>query len=299
MLKYKNKIVIPYLLPAFLLYAVFFIYPAIDALRISLTDWSGFVNKPNFIGLNNFIRISKDGNFGIAVSNSLIIMLLGGGIIFFFVLLFAFLLTNCMKEKSRKFFLNLFYFPNMISAAAIAVVWGFIFDGNFGIVNNFLVSIGLEKLAIPWLGARNSAMSVLLFIALWTYMGFYLILINAGISKIPDSFFEAARVEGANRLKIFFSITLPMIWDVVIIAFSLWFINSLKLFEMIWSLTRGGPANKTHVMGTYIYLNAFGFLETQTFQLGYATACAVVLLAMLMIIVLVFQKTASKDTYEY
>ena len=297
--KHKNRIVIPYLLPAFLLYAVFFIYPAIDALRISLTDWSGFVNKPNYIGFSNFIHIAKDENFGMAISNSFIIMLVGGVIIFFVALLFAFLLSNCVNEKRRKIFLNLFYFPNMISAAAIAVIWGFIFDGNFGIVNSFLVSIGLDKWAIPWLGSRESGMAVLIFIALWTYMGFYLILLNAGISKIPDSFFEAARVEGANRLKIFFTITLPMIWDVIVIAVSLWIINSLKIFEMVWSLTRGGPANQTHVMGTYIYQNAFGFLETQTFQLGYATACAVVLLAVLMLFVLVFRRVARRDTYEF
>lgn len=299
MIKQKNRIVLPYLLPAFLLYIVFFIYPAIDALRISLTDWSGFSAKPNYIGFSNFIKIAKDENFGIAMSNSFIIMLVGGVVIFFFALLFSFLLSNCVGEKTRKFFLNLFYFPNMISAAAIAVVWGFIFDGNFGIVNSFLTSIGLKKWAIAWLGSRTSGMAVLLFISLWTYMGFYLILINAGISKIPDSFFEAARVEGAGRLKIFFKITIPMIWDVLVIAISLWIINSLKMFEMVWSLTRGGPANQTHVMGTYIYQNAFGFLETQTFQLGYATACAVVLLAVLMLFVLLFQKVARRDTYEF
>lgn len=299
MVKHRNKIVIPYLLPAFILYAVFFIYPAFDALRISLTDWSGFVTKPNYIGLRNFIRIAKDENFGMAISNSFIIMIIGGIVIFFTALLFAFLLSNCVSEKRRKIFLNLFYFPNMISAAAIAVIWGFIFDGNFGIVNNLLVSIGLDEWAIPWLGSRESGMAVLIFIALWTYMGFYLILLNAGISKIPESFFEAARVEGANRLKIFFSITLPMIWDVIVIAVSLWIINSLKMFEMVWSLTRGGPANQTHVMGTYIYQNAFGFLETQTFQLGYATACAVVLLVVLMLFVLVFRRVARRDTYEF
>jgi ABC-type sugar transport system permease subunit len=298
-LTHKNKIIIPFLLPAFLLYGFFFIYPALDALRVSLTDWAGYTKKANFIGFKNFIRISKDEIFGIAIQNSFIIMLVGGVLTFFFTFLFAFLLSNCIKEKNRKFFLNLFYFPNMISAAAIAVIWGFIFDGNFGIVNNILIAVGLEKWAIPWFGYRGSAMTVLLFINLWTNMGFYLILINAGISKIPDSFFEAARVEGANRLKIFFFITLPMIWDVAVIAVSLWIINSLKTFELIWSLTKGSPANKTHIIGTYIYFLAFGDIDFQLFMLGYATACAVILLVMLMLVVIVFRKFAEREIYEY
>lgn len=299
MSKEKRRIIILYLLPALLLYAIFFAYPAIDALRISLTDWSGFSAEQTYIGLKNFIRIIKDGSFHIALQNSFLIMLGGGILIFFFAMMFAFLMTNCMSEKCRKFFLNLFYFPNMISSAAIAVVWSFIFDGNFGMVNNFLKTIGLGDLSVSWLGSRETGMAVLLFICLWTYMGFYLILINAGISKIPNTYVEAAKIDGASRLTCFFKITLPMIWDVVVIAVSLWVINSLKMFELIWSLTHGGPANATHVMGTYIYLNAFGYMEMRSFQLGYATACAVVLLIVLMSVVLLFQRLTRRETYEF
>lgn len=299
MKKEKKKIIILYLLPALVLYLVFFIYPAFDALRISLTDWSGFSETPHFIGIKNFLRLAQDESFHIAVTNSLIYMVIGGILVLSVALFFAFLLSNSMKEKNRKWFLNLFYFPNMISAAAIAVIWGFIFDGNFGIVNNLLRKVGLDQWAISWLSSRESGMAVICFIGLWTYMGFYLILLHAGISKIPESFFEAARLEGAGRIRIFFTITLPMIWDVVVIAVSLWIINALKLFEMVWSLTRGGPANSTHVIGTYIYQNAFGYLEIQTFQLGYATACAVILLVILMICVLSFQKLARRDSYEF
>ena len=299
MRKDHKRIIILYLLPAFALYAVFFVYPAFDALRISLTDWSGFIRKPNYIGLKNFIRMTGDETFKIAIGNSLIFMFIGGLIVLTIALLMVFLISNSLSEGKRKIFLNLYYFPNMISAAAIAVIWGFIFDGNFGIINNFLRMVGLNKLAIAWLGSRTSGMGVICFIGLWTYMGFYLILLHAGISKIPDSFFEAARIEGVGRLRIFFLITLPMIWDVLVITVSLWIINSLKLFEMVWSLTRGGPANQTHVMGTYVYQNAFGFLEIQTFQLGYATACAVVMLVMLMTFVLLFQRFARREIYEF
>jgi len=299
MQKGNKGFIIIYLLPAFILYAVFFVYPAFDALRISLTDWTGFTRAPNFIGLSNFIQMSKDQSFHMSVSNSLIFMLVSGVAVFTIALFMAFILSNSMSEGKRKIFLNLFYFPNMISAAAIAVIWAFIFDGNFGIINNFLRAVGLNQWAIAWLGQRTSGMGVISFIGLWTFMGFYLILIHAGISKIPDSFFEAARVEGAGRIRIFFNITLPMIWDVLVIAISLWIINSLKLFEMVWSLTRGGPANQTHVMGTYVYQNAFGFLEIQTFQLGYATACAVGMLILLMTIVVAFRRFARREVYEY
>lgn len=299
MKKQKYKIIIPFLIPAFFLYFLFYLFPTIDALRISFTDWSGFTARPNYIGIKNFQQILKDSSFHIALENTLLLMIVGGILVFFFALLYAYLLNNCISEKSRKFFLNLFYFPLMISPAALGVIWGFVFDGNFGVVNDLLRKIGLSQYAIAWLGARPSAMCVLIFISLWTNMGFYLILINAGIAKIPPSFTEAAKIDGAGRLYIFFKITLPMIWDVLVIAISLWIINSLKTFEIVWSLTRGGPANQTHVVGTYIYLNAFGFMEMRSFQLGYATACAVVLLLVLMLLVLLFRRLARRDTYEF
>ena len=295
--KRRMLFIISFLAPAFLIYLGLFIYPSIDALRISFTEWSGFSASPTFVGIANYRFLISDQVFWIAIGNSLIFMFIGGALVFAIGLLFAFLLTNYSKRKH--FYTNIFYFPNLISFSALTVLGVFIFDGNFGLLNTIWISIGLEDLAIAWLGSRATGMGAITAVGVWFYMGFYLIIINAGIAKIPVSFLEAAMSEGANRVQIFFKITLPLIWDVLTIAISLWMINSLKLFEIVWGMTKGGPSSQTHVVGTYIYQNAFGTAQILSYRLGYASTIAVALVALVLLIIGLFKRLTSHEVYEY
>lgn len=295
--KSKKLFIFSYLAPAFILYIIFFIIPSIDALRISLTNWTGFGTTPNYIGLKNYSFLIKDEIFWTALGNSFIFMFSGGAFVFFFAILYAFLLTNYVRN--RNFFLNIFYFPNLISFSALTILFVFVFDGNFGLINSVLKALSLDQFAIAWLGSRITGMAAITTTGVWFYMGFYLIIINAGISKIPGSFFEAAICEGAGRIRIFFKITLPLIWDVITIAISLWIINSLKLFEIVWGMTKGGPSSQTHVVGTYIYTNAFGTAQLQSFRLGYASTLAVALVFIVLLLMGVFRKISAREIYEY
>lgn len=293
----NTRFICAYLAPAFIMYIIFFIIPSIDALRISLTNWTGFGTLPKYVGLKNYSFLIKDEVFWTALGNSFIFMFAGGVFVFFFAILFAFLLTNYIKRKN--FFLNIFYFPNLISFSALTILFVFVFDGNFGLINSLLRSLSLDQYAIAWLGSRSTGMAAITTTGVWFYMGFYLIILNAGISKIPGSFFEAAVCEGAGRIRIFFKITLPLIWDVITIAISLWMINSLKLFEIVWGMTKGGPSSQTHVVGTYIYMNAFGTAQLQSFRLGYASTLAVALVVIVLLLMGIFRKFSSRETYEY
>lgn len=296
--KGKLSVVIPFLAPAVILYIYFFIVPAIRAFYISLTEWNGFNSKKVFIGLENFRILLNDGNFGIAVGNTFIYMIVGGLLTFGVALLFTFILTQ-RGMKGRKFFPHLYYFPNMVSQAALAVLWAFVFSPNFGLLNNILKSLGLESLIQVWLGSRPTAVASIIVASSWGFMGFYLLLLLAGVDKIPPTYYEAAGIDGASNFRVFRSVTLPLLRDVVIISISLWIINIIKYFEMIWALTKGGPSNATHTLATYMYITSFGIPNVPSFNLGLGTAVGVMMFIIMVVVVGLFRKIFEKEPLEF
>ena len=296
--KGRLKVVIPFLAPAMILYIYFFIVPAIKAFYISLTEWNGFKVNKVYIGLDNFVTLLKDKNFGVATGNTFIIMSAGGLLTFGIALMFTFMLTQ-RGMKGRKFFPNLYYFPNMVSQAALAVLWAFVFSPNFGLLNNLLKAVGLESLEQVWLGSRPIAMASIIAASTWGFIGFYLLLLLAGVDKIPPTYYEAAGVDGANPLTVFTHITLPLLRDVIIISISLWMINIIKYFELIWALTKGGPANATHTLATYMYMTSFGTVNVPSFRLGLGTAIGVIMFILVVIVVGLFRKIFEKEPLEF
>jgi len=295
--KRKGRMVISFLLPAVTMYAVFFVYPAIRALWVSLHDWSGFTRHMTFVGLENFKELFTTDVFWISLGNNAIILFGGGALIFFFAILFTAVLSN-KSIRGRKFFRGLFFFPNLVPAVAIAVLWSFILNERFGLVNSLLRAVGLDSLTRTWLGTRPLAMGSIIVVMTWMYMGYYMVLLLSGVDKIPESFYDAARVEGATRTQMFFKITLPLIWDVLIIAVNLWVIGALKSFELIWAMTQGGPGNATQVISTYMYGMAFGE-RYAVFRMGYGTAIAVVLLFLVMVGSAVIRRLGLREAVEF
>ena len=151
--KVKPWIVATFLLPGLLMYGYFFFIPAIQSFYYSLTEWNGFKAEKVFIGLDNFISLLHDKTFLQALGNTMLFLLLGGVLIFSIALLFTYLITR-PGFRGRKAFSNFFYFPNMISQAALAVLWVFFFNPEFGLLNMVLEAIGLGEWCIPWLGSR-------------------------------------------------------------------------------------------------------------------------------------------------
>ncbi len=295
--KSKIPFILLFLLPAVILYGYFFITPAIRALFISFTEWNGFAQQKNFVGLENFRELMSDKIFRIAFGNTFIYTIIGGILIFSIVLILTYILSRD-GIRGKKIFSNLFFFPNMISVAALAVLWAFVYSPNFGILNNMLKTLGLESLTRVWLGSRGLALPSLTVAFTWSYVGFFLILFLAGVDKIPTTYNEAAKVEGASDITIFFKITLPLLRDVFIIAISLWIITGMKLFELIWAITKGGPAHSTHTIATYMYQTVFGYM-VPVFRLGYGTSMAVILLLLIVFFVIVFRKFSEKEPIEF
>lgn len=285
-----------FLLPGLILYGYFFLIPAIKAFYYSLTEWNGFSAKKTFIGLGNFKALLSDKTFGIALGNTFVFVLAGGVLVFGLAFLFTYLITR-KGFRGKKLFSNYFYFPNMVSQAALAVLWIFVFSSNFGLLDAILTKIGLGELIIPWLGSRFSAMACIIFASSVSFVGFYLILLISAVDRIPESFREAAAIDGATNLQIYFRITIPLMRDVIVISVSLWIINAIKYFELIWAMFRG-MNSATQTLGTYMFSIAFG-VEVPMFKLGYGSAIAVVMFLLVAILAGGFRKIFDRNNLQY
>ncbi|HOK71081.1 MAG TPA: sugar ABC transporter permease, partial [Bacillota bacterium] len=225
--------VIACLVPALVVYVVFFVFPALAALYVSLTDWSGFTPNLEFIGLRNFRELFADEHFWkVVIRNTLGIIFIGGAIIFALAFLFSAILSSGIKSK--RLLRSIVFFPNIINPIGLAVMWSFIYEHDSGLLNNFLRAIGLGGLARTW-AAPDRLFWSLLVALVWIYVGFFVVILMAGFDRIPNDVIESAKIEGANDVRIFFSIKVPMIWDVLTMAIVLWGIMALKEFAFLYS----------------------------------------------------------------
>jgi ABC-type sugar transport system permease subunit len=288
--------------PAFVLYTAFFVWPAIQALRVSMYDWTGFAPKMKYIGLQNFKELWYEGLYWRAVENNFIFMIGVGILMFVFSLLFAAVLSN-RKFAGRRFFKMTLFAPYVVSVVAIAVLWTFIYDPNWGLLNSIISFVGQALTGDPkytagitWLGSRWMAIGSLSAVMVWGGVGFYVILLMAGIDRIPDDLYEAARIDGANERQSFFHITLPLLREVLVIAISVHIIGSLKQFGLVWAMTRG--TNFTHTMETYMYDVAFE-PRTMSFRMGYGTSMTVVLFFMVVLLTFTFNRIMRRAEVEF
>jgi ABC-type sugar transport system permease subunit len=268
----------------------------IRSFYISLTDWNGFTSTKTFIGLKNFIDLFSDATMRIALGNTLFYLLFGGVVVFALAIWFAYLMTK-KGFRGQKAFSNFFYFPNMVSPAALAVLWVFFFNTNFGLLNVILEKLGLGSLIVPWFGSRKSAMACITLASCIAHVGFYLILILSGINRIPPTFLEAASIDGAGRLRCFFKITLPLLRDVLVISVSLWIINAIKYFELIWAMFKG-MTQYTQTLATYMYTVSFG-VQVPIFKLGYGSAISVIMFLIVVVGISVFRKLFDREDLQY
>ncbi|WP_188194484.1 carbohydrate ABC transporter permease [Nonomuraea sp. SYSU D8015] len=261
-----------------ILYLVYVISPYIQAFYIAMTDWRGVTATPRFIGLDNFERLLGDGTFWKAVSHNGALLLLLPLITIVIALFFAFLLNvggpqGVTGIRGSKFYRVVFFFPQVLAVAVVAVLFQQVFrpDGS-GMLNGPLMALGLPP--IGFLSDPDVAFWSVLGVMVWQAVGFYVVLFSAGLASIPRDMFEAAQIDGAGRLSLFFRITLPLLWDTVQVAWVYLGILALDVFAIVWVMTdqHGGPDFSTTVMAAEIYRNAF-----QYFRFGYASALGVVM----------------------
>lgn len=263
-----------------LLFLVFVISPFLQALYYAMTDWSGFTPTMNFIGLANYQKLLGDADFKHSVVNNILLAIVVPLVTIVLALLFASLVTVAGSRggsvsglKGAGFYRVVSFFPYTVPAIVIGIIWAQVYDPSAGILNGLLTSVGLGSFkSFAWLGTVSTAMPASMFVIIWSFVGFYTVLFVAAIKGVPAEIYEAARLDGAGRIRTIWSVTLPLIRDNVQTAYIYLGIAALDAFVYMQALNPfGGPDNSTLVMPQELFNTAFG-----KGQFGYATAMGVV-----------------------
>lgn len=266
-----------FLLPTIIALLIFIIWPIYDSFRLSLFKWNGVDATPAFLGMDNWTRLVQDGIFWRAVRNNFVIVVLS----ILIQLPIGMGLAVLLDTGGRKFriFKILYFLPLLISTVAIGILFKYIYDPYFGILNAFLNGVGLESLAREWLSDPNVALFAVVAVICWQFIPFYMILFLAALGGIPAELREAAYIDGATENRYFWRIAMPLMRGTIVTAITLSLIGSLKYFDLIWVMTEGGPVNATELMATYMYKKAFS-----SFEMGYGAAIASALFIIVMIV---------------
>ncbi|MWV44766.1 ABC transporter permease subunit [Paenibacillus sp. HJL G12] len=282
-----------FLLPTFILFCIFTIYPLIRGLYLSFFDWSGGSETMNFIGFGNYKDLLNDEVIPTAIKNDYFLVFWKVILIMLFATFFAVSLTR-LKLKEYGLYRVIFFFPNIISVAVIGVLWSFIYNPHLGFLNSFLSLFTRHPVETNWLGDSRLAMWSLLPPSVWAGIGFYMLLIIASILGIPSSLYEAASIDGAGQWKQFTKITLPLIWEQFKTSIIHIVITTLNgSFIIVKLMTDGGPDNHTQVLGYYLYQMGF-----KQFHLSYGATIGVLILILSIITTLILQRLLRRDTIE-
>ena len=288
----KNKHPYLFISPAVLLLLVFSIIPILLALSISFTDTDlkGLANwsNINFIGFENYVELFTDAVFLKSIFNTFFYVLIGVPLLIICSLGIAVLL-NYSTDKIFSAFRSVYFMPAITNLVAIAVVWGFLYDKESGLFNYILSFINVDK--IPWLHEPTIAKISLILLAVWKGIGINMIIFLAALKGIPQSYYEAAEIDGANRFQVFKNITLPLLGFATFFVTVTSLIGWLQFFEEPYIMTKGGPLDGTISMALFIYQSGFQFS-----QFGYAAAASVVLFIIIIIFTLIQFKFRKADT---
>lgn len=283
------------------IFLIFVISPFVQAVYYSMTNWTGFSPNMSFIGLQNFVKLFQDPTFLQAMGNNILLAILVPLITLSVALVFASMITvggpssgQVRGLKGSTFYRVVSFFPYVIPAIVIGILWGQIYTPS-GLLNGLLGAVGINTNEFAWLGDERTAMGASIFVIVWGMVGFYMVLFIAAIKGIPAETFEAARIDGAGRTRMIFSITLPLIRDNVQTAYIYLGIMALDAFVYMAALNAsGGPANSTLVMSQYLFRTAF-----EKGQFGLASAMGVVLAVITLLfaalVFLVNRLTGGKD----
>ncbi|MCC6147586.1 MAG: sugar ABC transporter permease [Anaerolineaceae bacterium] len=267
-----------YLFPGLAIYLIFVLYPIFETIRTSFYQWDGFSANRVFIGIENYRNLLADGQFFKAISHNLIFLVFYSLI----PILIGITLASLIGRKplpGMAFFRTGLFLPQVLSMVVVGVMWRWIYNPAFGPLNLFLRSVGLDLLARSWLGDFKLALPAVGIVGSWVQYGFCMVLFIAGMQKIPQMLYEAAELDGAGSFQQMLHITLPGLHAEFSVAFITTVVAALRVFDLVFVTTRGGPGDETLVAAFLIYRSAF-----QQNQIGYAAAVATVLTVIIFLI---------------
>lgn len=257
-------VIFGFMAPALLVYGVYVVYSIVMTFYYSLFEWTGIDSNQVFIGLQNYLDIASDGVFWTSLQNNFLLVAASLLTQLPLGLLMALMLFSPIK--GMRLFRSVYFMPFLMSTVAIGILFVYMYDGNFGIVNAFLGAVGLESLQNAWLGNPDTAIWAVIATICWQFAPFYMILFRAAIVGIPEDLYEAAEIDGAGSTRKFLNITLPLLIPTIVTSSILSIIGSLKYFDLIYVMTGGGPNNSTELMATYMYEQTF-----TNFNMGYGS----------------------------
>lgn len=266
-----------FLLPDLLGLLLFVIGPMLLAFVISFTDWK-LTEAPQFVGLRNYELIFRDPKFGASLGRTIMYTLGFVPAVYVISLGMAVLLTR--RGRANFFFRTIYFMPVAMSMVVAGVVWRFMFDPGNGLINESLSLLGLPT--AQWTGHVQSAMFSVQLVAVWKSVGYFMIILLAGIQDVPSDYLEAAQIDGANRWQTFRHIIMPLLRPTSFFVIVILTIGALQAFDQIYVMTRGGPAQATYTLVMYIYEKAF-----REWNFGYSGAMAVILFIMIFILTII------------
>jgi len=277
--------------PPLLLYAVFVLLPAVNAFRYSLTRWDG-LGEPAWVGLGNFGAILASGSeFLPAIRHNLFLTFVPGVITLSLALFFAY--TIHQRVAGARLFRVAFFFPNVISGVAVALLWILIYSTtDVGMLNNLLKAMGRHE-PIAFTESGNLLWAIVPM-SVWSATGFFMILFLAAMENIPETYYEAARLDGASAAGQFRHITLPLMWDVLTTGVVFLVVGGLKFFDAIYVMENGRPSKATHTMSTLLYSKVF-----QEYNIGYGTAISVMLFLLVLGATFLSLRLMRRERLEY
>lgn len=267
-----------WVLPAVLLVGVFVYYPVLDNFRLSLTEYSAFTDS-EFVGLENYRQAWNDPIFWSSLRNNVayavvsVIVQVGGG------LALAGLLEEFVVPRLRSFFRTVYFLPVVVSITVAGMLFTFIYHPELGLVAELAELIGRPEWARNWLGNEDTAIWAIIAMSQWQATGYLAVLFTVAMQRVPTELYEAARIDGAGRVRTFFSITVPLVREMATILTIVTVAQAFLVFNEVIVMTDGGPNNASHVLGSWLYRSAFF-----NSQPGYANAIAAIIFVLTLLV---------------
>ena len=262
-----------FLLPAVMFYCTFVIYPFLQSIRFSFVKWDGASEVKEFVGLDNYARLLRDEMVGLTLSHNVQWVIIGTVVPIAIGLFLAVLMWGPTWGKAV--LRTMYFMPAVLSSVIIGIIWSWIYNPIFGILNRGLEAIGLESLTRGWLGDIHTALYAVLVAAIWGRIGFCFVIFLAGLANVDLELLDAAKIDGANAWQRFWNVTVPQLSHVMTMIVAQSLIGGFNVFDIVFAMTAGGPANRTELIATYTFTRAF-----RQSEIGYGTA-----LSMLMTII--------------
>lgn len=278
----KKTTIAIFVLPTIIIFSAIVLIPIFVSSYYSLLDWNG-VGKGTFIGLDNYVAMMKDPRVINSIKNSLLFAAASIFIQLPISLLLALILAS--QVKGEGFYRTVYFIPVLISTVVIAQLWSKIYNADYGLLNTLLENIGLSSWAQDWLGKKKTALAASFIPTLWQYVGYHMLLMYAGAKSISKDIFEAAKMDGASRIRTAFSITIPLMRPILKVCLIFSVIGAFKVFDLIYVLTAGGPFYTTEVPSTLMYMTIF-----DTYKYGYGSAISVFIILECLVFTILINK---------